>query len=48
MVTECAVDPQCICSECGQERPDDERVQGGMKCAYCAYGIPTAGIHEAE
>jgi len=27
-----------ICPECGQFRPDDERVKAGMKCSYCAYG----------
>lgn len=26
-----------ICPECRQYRPDDERVQNGMKCAQCAY-----------
>ena len=25
-----------ICPECGQERPDDERVKAGMKCVVCA------------
>lgn len=25
-----------ICPECGQERPGDERVKGGMKCGVCA------------
>jgi len=27
-----------ICLECGELRPDDERVKAGMKCSYCAYG----------
>lgn len=27
-----------ICPECGEYRPDDERVKNGMKCRYCAYG----------
>jgi len=28
-----------ICPECGEYKPDDERVQNGMKCAACAgYG----------
>ena len=27
----------CICPECGQERPGDERVLNGMKCTECAY-----------
>jgi len=27
-----------ICGECGEYRPDDARVQGGMKCGECAYG----------
>jgi len=26
-----------ICPECGQYRPDDERVKHGMKCRFCAY-----------
>lgn len=31
------IDPlECI--ECGEYRPDDERVKAGMKCGYCAYG----------
>ena len=25
-----------ICPECGEERPGDERVEAGMKCAVCA------------
>jgi hypothetical protein len=28
-----------ICSECEQERKDDERVKVGMKCMNCAYGV---------
>jgi len=27
-----------ICPECGEERPDDERVRAGIKCGRCAYG----------
>ena len=27
-----------VCAECGQERPDDDRVLAGMKCGPCAYG----------
>ena len=23
------------CLECGEHRPDDERVKSGMKCGYC-------------
>ena len=26
-----------VCPECGEERPDDERAKGGMKCSFCAY-----------
>lgn len=26
-----------ICPECRQTRPDDERVEAGMKCRFCAY-----------
>ena len=26
-----------ICPECGEERPDDDRVKQGMKCNHCAY-----------
>jgi len=25
-----------ICSECGEHRPEDERVSNGMKCGPCA------------
>jgi len=25
------------CNECGEYRPDDARVEGDMKCGYCAY-----------
>ena len=28
-----------VCAECGQERPDDDRVLAGMKCGPCAYGF---------
>lgn len=27
-----------LCGECGEPRPDDARVEGGMKCGVCAYG----------
>ena len=27
-----------FCGECGESRPDDARVQGGMRCGVCAYG----------
>jgi predicted Zn-ribbon and HTH transcriptional regulator len=30
------VGPQC--PECGEPRPDDDRVRAGMKCSICAYG----------
>jgi len=26
-----------ICPECGEPRPDDDRVRAGMKCGPCAY-----------
>ena len=26
------------CPECGDYKPEDERVQQGMKCGQCAYG----------
>lgn len=29
----------CICPECGEYCPDDKRVQSGMKCIACAYGL---------
>jgi len=29
-----------ICPECGEYRPDDDRVKNGMKCGQCAYGNP--------
>ncbi len=25
------------CPECGEPRPDDDRVKCGMKCRFCAY-----------
>ena len=27
-----------VCGECGEYRPDDARVEAGMKCGVCAYG----------
>ena len=27
-----------LCGECGEYKPDDDRVFGGMKCGECAYG----------
>lgn len=27
-----------LCPECGEPRPDDDRVKAGMKCTQCAYG----------
>ena len=30
---------ECVCcQECHEPRPDDERVQAGMRCGACAYG----------
>jgi rubrerythrin len=26
-----------ICSECGEVRKDDARVEAGMKCSHCSY-----------
>ena len=26
-----------FCPECGELRPDDDRVKNGMKCSQCAY-----------
>jgi formylmethanofuran dehydrogenase subunit E len=26
-----------ICPECGEPRPEDERVLAGLKCRFCAY-----------
>jgi len=26
-----------VCPECGQYKPEDKRVQNGMKCGQCAY-----------
>ena len=31
-------DDELICGECGEPRPDDDRVKAGMKCGFCAYG----------
>ena len=37
------------CPECGEYKPDDERVQEGMKCGPCAYGTdPQEGGPEGE
>ena len=30
--------PDMVCGECGESRPDDARVEAGMKCGICAYG----------
>lgn len=30
-------DQELICPECGESRPDDDRVKAGMKCGACAY-----------
>ena len=27
----------CLCPECGELKPDDDRVKNGMKCGQCAY-----------
>ena len=27
-----------VCPECGEHKPDDNRVKAGMKCGSCAYG----------
>ena len=27
-----------VCPECGEFKPDDDRVKAGMKCGPCAYG----------
>ena len=38
-----------ICGECGEERPDDDRVKAGMKCGFCAYGSePNDAANEEE
>ena len=29
-----------LCPECKQHKPGDERVEQGMKCTQCAYGVP--------
>jgi formylmethanofuran dehydrogenase subunit E len=26
-----------VCNECGESRPDDDRVKAGMKCGQCVY-----------
>lgn len=31
-----------VCKECGEDRPGDARVEGGMKCGNCAYGGVTS------
>ena len=30
-------DQDWVCGECGEYRPDDARVESGMKCGHCAY-----------
>lgn len=32
-----AAEERMTCGECGEVRPFDPRVQGGMKCVVCAY-----------
>lgn len=27
-----------VCLECGEPKPEDDRVKAGMKCGPCAYG----------
>lgn len=36
--TYCSDCEKLVCPECGEFRPDDDRVQAGMKCGFCAYG----------
>ncbi len=36
-ILELASKRNIICPECGEVRPDDERVKAGMKCFSCAY-----------
>lgn len=36
--------PPGVCPECLEPRPDDERVENGMKCAQCSYGVPQGGL----
>ena len=35
-----AVDSVDVCPECGKSRREDDRVKAGMKCGFCAYGLP--------
>ena len=37
-VTVVELDNLMVCPECGEYRPDDLRVESGMKCSLCAYG----------
>lgn len=30
--------PGLICPECGEQKPEDDRVAANMKCAECSYG----------
>ena len=34
----CSIANKWTCSDCGDYRYDDARVEAGMKCGYCAYG----------
>ena len=35
---DCCMNHNEVCPECGEPKPDDERVSAGMKCGDCAYG----------
>ena len=32
------ISPNEWCPECEEHKPDDARVQGGLRCGQCAYG----------
>ena len=35
---ECGEERSEVCGECGEPKPEDDRVKNGMKCGACAYG----------
>ena len=37
-----------LCLECGEERPDDDRVKIGMKCGFCTYNEKEADRDEVN
>ena len=36
---DCVVSAKWTCADCGEYRYEDGRVDGGLKCGHCAYGV---------